>query len=208
MILQQLQSLPIRLRYLASQLHHDEDIQERIIDLVHDGNEAVTAFRQIMKVSGDEILTAKNRLMKVDSPADVTVNTFRQTLKDTRISLEREKMKIVYLQTKIHTAIEESNRRKKEHQTAKRKISISLHAIPEDIQQLASKIKEYEKLIKVYYRRAEEMEQTAYMFEREANNKGGGGIVLGILGGIIGAVLAPFTGMYLHSSRKCVRLQS
>lgn len=194
LLLQTLQNVPSTLSCLGSKLQNDPDIQKQISVLAREGKAVADSFRQVIAIDGGKILTETNRLANTSNPTDVNTHKLRETLKSARDSLTSERKEVVTLQTDIHSNIEECNKRKKQHETNKQTTQNRLHSIPADIASLDESISAHEASVRTLEQSARDLDGQADNLRRSANEKRKRGIFGGVLGVVVGAALAPFTG--------------
>ncbi|XP_060552597.1 uncharacterized protein LOC132713905 isoform X3 [Ruditapes philippinarum] len=191
---QQLQDVPSKLSSLAVNLHYDRDIQTEINSLAHDGQEIVISFQNTLKTEGGKILTERNRLVKTSNPTDVKVDTLRTILKRARTSLQYEQKDIISLESDIHINIERCHTRRKQHDTSRKNVNIELESLPKKISSLEDKIRAHDESVRNIEQSSNELDVQAENLRRAARKKKKRGLFGGVIGGIVGVALAPFTG--------------
>ncbi|XP_045190709.2 uncharacterized protein LOC123547575 isoform X2 [Mercenaria mercenaria] len=186
----QLLAVPAKLNALSLKLGYDADIQKNINGISAKTTAAANSFIATMTNEGSQVLVNKSLLMTSLSPSDVKIANMKSSLNAATLALQANKQQVISLQTDIHSNVESFRGRKTAHESELSTKRSRISTIRSEIESLESSIQAHDKEASEVENGAAELDKRACDIRHAARRKR----KRAGIGGIVGVVLAPFTG--------------
>ncbi|XP_045190148.2 uncharacterized protein LOC123547256 [Mercenaria mercenaria] len=189
----QLLVIPPRLHVLSSKLKRDRDIQKQINDIARKARTAAESFKSAISKEGSAVLLQKT-LFITSSSNDISIADMQRALNAATQALTATSDIVVSLQRDIHSSIEICRGRKGHYES-------ELDTILSRISNMWTEIESLEVIITIHEDEATslsveavELNKRVYDMKKAAKKKRKHVETTGLIGGIVGLALAPFTG--------------
>ena len=189
--------IPRRLHNLSSKLKHDNDIQAHITEIARKARAAEKSFTSVILYEGNAVLLQKT-LLSTSAPNDVSVSDMQCALNAATSAMTDTRKLVVCLQSDMHDMIETCRGRKLKYESKLDSILSQISVKWTEIDKIDHSIPQLEEEASALNIQAIELKNKANYVQRKAKQKRQVVETTGIVGGIIGLALAPFTGMFLY----------
>lgn len=189
----QLYGIPTRLYNLSSKLKQDHDVQERILKIARKAKEAGNAFKSVILYEGHAVLLQKTLLLTTTASA-INISDMQGALSAATLALTDTRTHVVCLQADMHHVIEICRERRVEYETKLDNILSTITNMWEEIDSTEVIITQLEDDASALNIKAVNLWDKAEKVKKKAKEKRKNVETTGLVGGIVGLALAPFTG--------------